>query len=135
MAHVLLVEDDPDQLELRKTILTHAGHDVETATNLPEALARCDGCEIVVMDLIPDCSELIQRLDPRKRIIVLTGREAHSASIPRPVDAFLVKPCPARKLLELIAQLCLLLWMAVVAHAQAFHVSKRAEVVADLDLV
>lgn len=134
MARVLLVEDDLDQLDLRKAILVHAGHDVETATNLPEALDRCEDCRIVVMDLIPECSELIQRLGPSKRIIVLSGRESQTASLPRPVDAFLVKPCPPRKLLESIAQLCLLFLLAFVTHAQTFQVAKQAEVVAELDL-
>src|SRR5436305_199456 len=116
MARVLLVEDNPDQLELRKTILAHAGHEVETAANLPEALHRCERCELVVMDLIPESSELIRQLDPGKRIIVLSGREPGSASLPRPVDAFLVKPFPPRRLLDLIAQLGLVLLLSIAAH-------------------
>src|SRR5450759_1102710 len=121
MARVLLVEDDADQLELRKTILVHAGHEVETATNLAKALERCGNCEVVVMDLIPEFAELMQRLDASKRIIVLSGREANRASLPRPVEAFLVKPCPTRKLIESIARLSMLLALVVVAHAQSFH--------------
>ena len=55
MARILVVEDDAIQLEIRKQILEHAGHEVVTAEDATQALERWPGCPIVVMDLrIPD---------------------------------------------------------------------------------
>ncbi|MGI8743333.1 MAG: hypothetical protein ACR2NN_12335 [Bryobacteraceae bacterium] len=138
MARVLLVEDDPTQLDLRKAILIHAGHPVETAATLTEALERCSGCQVVVMDLIPQSDELLRRLDPKMRIIVLSGWEADRGSLPRPVDDFLVKPCPTRRLLESIAQVCALMILlfasCVDVRAQTFQAHQGSEIVAELDL-
>lgn len=138
MARVLLVEDDPSQLELRKTILVNAGHEVEAATTLAEALERCGACEVVVMDLIAQSDELLQRLDPGLRIIVLSGWEPDRKALPRSVDAFLVKPCPTRQLLELIAQFCALVILSIVTaanlRAQTFQVHSGSEIIAELDL-
>ena len=56
MARILVVEDDAIQLEMRKQILEHAGHEVVTAQNASEALERWPGTvPVVVMDLrIPE---------------------------------------------------------------------------------
>ena len=74
MARILVVEDDASQLEIRKQILEHAGHEVVTAQDASEALERWPGCPIVVMDLrIPDPEDglrLIQAIAGRARIIV-----------------------------------------------------------------
>ncbi len=40
MARILVVEDDTSQLEIRKQILEHAGHEVVTAQDASEALER-----------------------------------------------------------------------------------------------
>jgi CheY-like chemotaxis protein len=103
MARILLVEDDATQLEVRKQILEHAGHEVVTAQDAAEALERWKGCPIVVMDLrIPEPEDglrLIQAIDCQARIIVLTGGPADPTL---PVDELLTKPCPSKKLLESI---------------------------------
>jgi CheY-like chemotaxis protein len=103
MARILLVEDDAGQLEIRKQILELAGHEVVTAQNASEALERWTGCPIVVMDLsIPtpeDGLRLIQAIDCQARIIVLSGGEVDPTL---PVDEFLTKPCPSKKLLASI---------------------------------
>jgi CheY-like chemotaxis protein len=103
MARVLVVEDDPSQLEIRKQILEHAGHEVVTAQNASEALERWTGCPVVLMDLrIPDPEDglrLIHAIDCRARIIVLSGGAVDPTL---PVDEFLTKPCPSRRLLEAI---------------------------------
>ena len=44
MARILVVEDDASQLEIRKQILEHAGHEVVTAQDASEALERWPGC-------------------------------------------------------------------------------------------
>ena len=105
MARILVVEDDASQLEIRKQILEHAGHEVVTAQDATEALERWPGCPIVVMDLrIPDPEDglrLIQAIAGRARIIVLSGGQVDPTL---PVDEFLTKPCPSKRLLESIAK-------------------------------
>jgi CheY-like chemotaxis protein len=135
MARILVVEDDPDQLEMRKMILEHAGYAVVTAQNAAEAIHHLPGCELVVMDLrLPapeDGQRLIQAASGSAKIIVLSG----DAETTLPVDEFLTKPCSSRKLLETIAKFCLLLISLCAAlHAGVFTVSKTSEVVAELDM-
>ena len=103
MARILVVEDDAGQLELRKQILEHAGHEVVPAESAAEAIDRIAGCQLVVMDLqIPtpeDGLRLIRAARGSARIIVLSG------AAPDPnleVDEFLTKPCSSKKLLETI---------------------------------
>ena len=97
MARILVVEDDPDQLEMRKLILEHAGYEVATAQNAAEALDRLPGCQVVVMDLrLPtpeDGLRLIQAASGSAKIIVLSG----DAETALPVDEFLTKPCSSKK--------------------------------------
>jgi CheY-like chemotaxis protein len=103
MARVLVVEDDTSQLEIRRQILEHAGHQVVTAQDVTEALERWAGCPVVLMDLrIPEPEDglrLIQAIAGRARIIVLSGGQVDSTL---PVDEFLTKPCPSRRLVESI---------------------------------
>jgi CheY-like chemotaxis protein len=103
MARILVVEDDAIQLEMRKQILEHAGHEVVTAQNAAEALERFPGCSVVLMDLrIPEYADgirLIQNIAGAARIIVLSGGEVDPTL---PVDEFLTKPCPSKKLLASI---------------------------------
>lgn len=103
MARILVVEDDASQLEIRKQVLEHAGHEVVTARDASEALERWQGCPIVVMDLrIPDPedgSRLIQAIAGQARIIVLSGGHVDPTL---PVDEFLTKPCPSKRLLAAI---------------------------------
>ncbi len=103
MARILVVEDDPIQLEMRRQILENAGHEVVAAQNASEALERFAGCPVVVMDLrIPepeDSLRLIEAIAGRARIIVLSGGAVDPAL---PVDEFLTKPCPSKRLLASI---------------------------------
>ncbi len=105
MARILLVEDDPMQLDMRKQIIELAGHEVITAQDASEALERLDGCGIVVTDLrIPsadDGARLIRSIEGRARIIVLTGGQIDPDL---QVDEVLTKPCPSKRLLESIAK-------------------------------
>jgi CheY-like chemotaxis protein len=103
MARILVVEDDAIQLEMRKQILENAGHEVVTAQNVSEALERFAGCPLVLMDLrIPEPEDglrLIQAIAGAARIVVLSGGEVDPML---PVDEFLTKPCPSRRLLAAI---------------------------------
>lgn len=103
MARVLIVEDDADQLELRRLILEAAGHQVATASDWRAALERGLECEVAVVDLIPHSSEILNGLPESTRVILLTGREVESGSVR--ADRILVKPCPSAKLLAVIAEL------------------------------
>jgi len=105
MPRILVVEDDPGQLEIRQQILENAGYEVVAAQNADEALERLPGCELVVTDLrIPkpeDGLRLIQAASGVARVIVLSGAQPNTALH---VDEFLAKPCPSKKLLEAIAK-------------------------------
>jgi len=105
MARILVVEDDSDQLNMRKQVLEHAGHEVVAAESAAEAIERLAGCQIVVMDLQIPTREaglrLIQAASGSTRIIILSGAAADSEL---PVDEFLTKPCSSRRLLEAIAR-------------------------------
>jgi CheY-like chemotaxis protein len=106
MPRVLLVEDDPDQLALRKLIFERNGYQVADASSAREALDRLPGCDVVVMDLkLPEAQdglELIHAIGESARIIVLSG--AGEANVP--VDLFLLKPCSTQVLLDAVAKLC-----------------------------
>jgi CheY-like chemotaxis protein len=135
MARILLVDDDPGQLEIRRLILERSGYEVVTAAGRDEALARVEGCGIVVTDLLlptaGDGVALIDALRAKARIIVLSG-----ADVPASVhaDECLAKPCPSRRLLDAVARLALLLLCVFALRAETFSVAKPAEMVAELDL-
>jgi len=103
MPRILVVEDDPTQLEMRRQILENAGYQVAGAQDASEALERWEGCSLVVMDLrIPEPEDglrLIQAVGGKARIIVLTGGPVDPALA---VDEILTKPCPMKRLLESI---------------------------------
>jgi CheY-like chemotaxis protein len=112
MATVLLVEDDPDQLELRGQILEAAGHSVLPARSAAEALAHTTPAQVAVLDLgIPNVADglgLIETLKeraPAMKLIVLSGwtRDLHLQ-----VDQILEKPAKTQALLRHIARLTLL---------------------------
>lgn len=77
---ILLVDDNLEQLDLRRQILEGQGFAVTTAGSAADALARCRGCEAVVMDLrlpaLADGLELIRELKanlPEAPIVVQAG--------------------------------------------------------------
>jgi CheY-like chemotaxis protein len=104
MARVLLVEDDELQLEVRTRLLELAGHEVHGASTREEAQTQVDSCQVMVTDLIPGSTDLLNSAPPGLRVIVLTGREGPPASLR--ADRFLRKPCPTADLLAAIQQLC-----------------------------
>lgn len=115
MARLLLVDDDPDQLEIRCLIMRQAGHEVRTVASAPAALGAFDeyGCDVVVMDLrLPRAGDGIQLIrDLRARsaslsILVLSGWPEDLSREPevKLVDHFLRKPVRSQALLDLINQ-------------------------------
>lgn len=108
MARVLLVDDDAEGLELRRTILEHHGHRIETASNPLDArsLFNSFGPECVIVDLhLPDaatgCALLreFRQAVPAVRIVVLTGRPADAEHLG---DVVLTKPTRSEHLLAAI---------------------------------
>ena len=113
MSHLLLVEDTPSLALLYRSVLTRAGHAVETAGTLAEAreaYARVRP-RLVLLDLqLPDGDglELLDTLrqeSPETRVIVITA----NGSINRAVQAmragafdFLVKPFDEARLLSAV---------------------------------
>ena len=82
MARVLVIEDHADTLELIRTILTHAGHDVSMADDGEDGL-RCyrrDRPDVVVVDLfmprmdgLDVISSLRSEVGPAAKIIAISA--------------------------------------------------------------
>jgi CheY-like chemotaxis protein len=53
MANILIIDDDPDAVDLVARVLTRAGHEVETATNGRKAITRLTGVlpDLVILDM------------------------------------------------------------------------------------
>jgi CheY-like chemotaxis protein len=118
MSRVLLVDDDPDQLDIRRLILEHAGHNVWTASTSADAVSqfRNSRADSVVMDLyLPaadDGKRLIRdlrELSAQVNIVVTTGWGAALNEAPENtlVNHVLQKPFKTQKLLQLLALLLL----------------------------
>ena len=118
MPRIHLIEDDPDQRELRGLLLESQGH------TLVDAAGNAD---LVLMDLrIPTLSAGLDRIRAIKssqsppKLVVLSGAAAELRGTPEEsmVDAILEKPCPTGKLLRTIQTLLLVLLFATLAAAQ-----------------
>lgn len=91
MSHILLVDDDRDQLDLRRLILENSGLEVSTAASAADAVA-CIADQLpdkVLLDLslprVEDGLALIRRLRddwPAVDIFVLSGRVEQFAGMP-----------------------------------------------------
>lgn len=141
MPTLLLVEDDPDQLEIRSLILSQAGHEVFGAPSCAEALhlARLHQPALVVMDLrLPRSADglaliaELRALVPSPRIVVLSGWTADL--VPHPdVDAVLAKPVHTPELIRLVARLsAMLLLLLLPLTAAVIQLDKPAEVIAEI---
>ena len=78
MASLLVVDDDPRQLQIWRMLFEHAGHRIHTAETAVEALRLLSEVEpdILLMDLrIPELKDGLGliRSTRRARIIVLSG--------------------------------------------------------------
>ncbi|MBI3682920.1 MAG: response regulator [Acidobacteria bacterium] len=151
MARLLLVDDDGDQLEVRRLLLEHSGHAVLSAGSAAEAMHLVDheALELIVMDLrLPrteDGLALIRHIrqqTPAARIVVLSGWTSDVADLPEAsmIDHLMLKPVRSHQLLRLVARLAVwLLCVVPFGNAQQqntfpFQVDAPSEVVADLDL-
>ena len=154
MAHLLLIDDDPLQLDLRRRLLERADYSVTPAATPDEALASLAAHppHCILMDLrLPDAAtgrallRDCKRLAPGIPVIVLTGMPQDLESAPeRPLaGALLRKPVRSEFLFSTIRRFALsfLLLLCSLAPALAqirdfpFSVSNpRSELIADLDL-
>jgi len=147
MSHILLVDDNPDHLEVRSMILEEAGHRVATAGSVSEALLRFDeqAPDTVIMDLrLPrpeDGLALIRHLRAaaaHPRIVVVSGWTADLVSKPEAamVDHVLQKPVKSAHLLGLLQKLalCFLIPLSMLARSFPFTAGSAGEVVAELEL-
>jgi len=116
MTRVLVVDDDPDQVEIRKLLLERSGYEVDTAVSAEEALRLLSQSppRLVVMDLrLPRAEDgqtlirTIRELSPATRILVLTGWSSDLSAMPEMsmVDRCLRKPVRSVELLNLIDKL------------------------------
>lgn len=104
---VLLIDDDPEQLALRRRIVEHAGHTVATAADFPAAALHT--ADVVVTDLhLPGLEEglaVVRHFAGRARIIVLSGYAGDLDGLPEKalVAAVLEKPVRSAVLLAALA--------------------------------
>ena len=111
MRRVFVVDDEPDVIDLLRTILEVDGFVVETSTDGRDALARVveDPPDLLVLDLMmPDLDGLglpkLLRLDPRSAavpVLVVSARSGHQhqfESLQRGASASLCKPFSPREL-------------------------------------
>lgn len=113
MAHVLIVEDEPDVLLLLENRMRGAGHDVESVMDgerALEAVARREP-EVIILDwMMPkldglEVCERVRSADPERRIkvLMLTARSQQSdidQAYAAGADDYIVKPFSSRDLIE-----------------------------------
>jgi CheY-like chemotaxis protein len=116
MANVLLVDDDPGGIEIRKMLLERDGHRVSTATDAATARDRFREIapECVILDLrLPspeDGLALVREFrecreaTPGLRIVVLAGWDADLEGHPEQalVDEVLAKPVRSERLITAV---------------------------------
>jgi DNA-binding response OmpR family regulator len=113
MARILIVDDDPVQLDMWTVLFRHAGHEIETAAARNEAtqLLLSFAPEVLVMDLgLPTPAEgeklmaETRRVAPGVRILLLTGAP-EMLSETAIADKVLHKPVRVEHLLDAVARL------------------------------
>jgi CheY-like chemotaxis protein len=122
MPRILVADDDPVQLELRKMLLEAAGHEVSLALNIKQAVRRvCEqGADLVILDLrfpnaegLPDAREglaLIRGIhdaQPATPMMVLSGWTDDIEGLPEEklVQRILLKPVRPSALMQAIREL------------------------------
>ena len=123
MCKVLIVDDDPDFIDVARTILLSDGHEVLSASNSREALAlaRQEKPHIILLDIMLetaldglDLSHEI-RQEPalrHTRVIMISSitDTPHTQLFPTdeylPADTWLTKPVAPHLLLETVREYC-----------------------------
>jgi DNA-binding response OmpR family regulator len=109
---ILLIDDDPDAVALRRLIFEAQGYHVSTATDAPTARALFgQNPDVVVTDLrLPDAADGLALIrdfraaSPGVRIVVLCGWPADLDGRPERamIDVLLAKPVRSQALLSKI---------------------------------
>lgn len=111
MARLLLVEDEPAQLDFYRSLFESEGHDIRQATNGSEAIAAAKDFNpaVVVIDLLlPDMdgAEAISRIlsECQKAKIVINTNYAHYRMDFRcwNADAFVIKSSDPSELVKVV---------------------------------
>jgi len=122
MPRILVADDDPVQLELRKMLLEAAGHEVSMALSTQQAVSRMrdHGADLVILDLrfpnaegLPDAREglaLIRGIHdvrPATPMMVLSGwtEDIEGAPEEHLVQRVLLKPVKPSALIQAISEL------------------------------
>ena len=149
MPRILLVDDDPDQLEIREMILESEGHTVAAISSRHDALSGFARFlpDVVVMDLrLPktvDGLQLIRELHAANaavKIVVLSGWPADISGTPEEamVSKVIQKPVKSELLLRILGQLAMLslFCFAAAAFGQTFpfHLTRAGEVTSEIEL-
>lgn len=107
---VLVVDDDPAALEIRRLVIERRGHAVTVAANPQEAReAFAHGCDVVILDLrLPDVEDGLKLIREfgAARVIVLCGNrgDLDGREEAQMVAAILEKPVRSEVLLSAIHQ-------------------------------
>jgi CheY-like chemotaxis protein len=148
MAAVLLVEDDPSQLNTRRLLLERKGFTVLCASTREEALEQFREAvpESVIMDLrLPKAEDgraLIRKLRAQSktvRIVVLSGWPEDLTSAPeaRLVNDIFSKPIRSEALLRALTRVALFLLVVVLplaAQTFPFSLARPSEAIAQITL-
>jgi len=118
LAKILIVEDDPDMVELLQTSFTGAGYSVRTATSGAQALAtaRRSPPDLVLLDLVlPEVNgftvcEALRRLPATTSVPIilmtaLPGEFPRMAGMEAGADAYLRKPFDVEELILRVNEL------------------------------
>ena len=114
-AHILVVDDTPDTLELIRRILTSQGYDIITAGGVEQAVAIVDSkpVDLVITDIrMPgrDGFDLLRHVKENYKntgVLLVTGFPALDDAIKgikRGAEEYLVKPFTDAELLDAVAQ-------------------------------
>lgn len=145
MTRILLVDDDPLQLDMWTLLFRRAGHEIETAETRSAATERLRSFmpDVLVMDLgLPTPAEGEQlmaearRIAPGMRIVLLTGAPEMLSELATPDEIF-HKPVRVEQLLEAVTRLALVLLMistTCLAQRFPFRVGRSSEVIAELEM-
>lgn len=118
MAKILLVDDQPDNLEIYRAILEHFGYVVHLASNGAEGvrMAQEHLPDLIVMDISMPVMDgfqatFILKTDSRTKQICIVGLTAHAAASDRErvlssgFDAYLAKPLEPKLLVVEVKKL------------------------------
>ncbi|MBN2310691.1 MAG: response regulator [Candidatus Hydrogenedentes bacterium] len=124
MATILIVDDDPDFIEVTRTFLRKAGFETDEAATPDTALEKigAGGYDLVILDvMMPDGFEgfevaraIREDLDMRELPVLMLTSLREAKKIPYrfapdsdylPVDVFLEKPVPPELLVETVQEM------------------------------